>query len=1467
MAITDPVFNDNNVPVFREESTPVFREEANPNALFNTPVQNKEQIDVRASNSVWLNSKGVETNEATLDLNRDAYLDEDDSSDEGMYQAMSQVIMPNVSPINVQKILEDMNSAVGAPDSLSEETTGDRWTSFIQQKKRSLVEFVASGTEEGGHKILMTWADFWPSSYRGVKELVGLEDFDVPVIDNIANFTGGLKKDADLRKAMFIDHLKESGHIGSAATVKIGDAIGETLIFLNEIKRLGLSYGGGAAKATGRWNKALKTATHASKISLFKTLTSEGVTMKDRMGIFGISMMYMSTPALSGQVTGKAGAVATDLFLNSLVSTFKDQGYTDIANDSDMDGFDKIMAAVELFGADAVFSSMTKAYNKGTGSTLKADGVDIDRMSNDIKASGMNPRASDNTPISQARLNVEMTGRGGIEIDKAEAEAKAVVKATKVKLEKDIADAKEASLESTKPSPKDSDGDKGSESKVEEIKLQMAQKEAVLDVIKETEGKTPNEQIVAIQRRTEQISETLSDKAPVKTQINRINKIRQPKLKQEFTQKDFYKSLASTSRDAVSSMAKKIAESNKEVTSVINSLPKDVRAEVTSLALKVSEAKTDEARETALDKFVEYAKVAADIHSLKLATVEYDKARKGAESLVKSGEVSPIIKTQIEALLKGITKKSIDESLATELDKLDTYEGAQMASIARELAQMPALDKMSADDVRTQAEMLNGLVHQMKRVSSEIYELGKTKAQAKVDSQELLLAANSWGVRPPRTGKIGKKRDAVSEWVRKLQFDAQMVPRGIAESLDFLDKGAFTKIQDKLELSSIKISEVESSVASIFTKHTDYMSKLGYSKNKDTKIYQSKTESGKDSTVSLGIADRLRVFLASKDVNTSEVMKEVGWKRELKEDKFFLSTKEVDRIISDMPAQERAVGDAYISLGKLLSGYLDTRSMEINGYPLSQEGWTAPQYRIGSSFLNKQGDMDFGVNIDKGQGFNEQMIKFSVESSGSLKKRTGSKEALLMYNPVQMMKGVERVVSTYYGRADALREANKFLYEARKGGDDSLQTKYAKAGRENTYNTFNNYIKELNGERGGGKSNSSDNALKKIFNWGVEYTAGVLKMNPKVALVQLASLPTASTVLSKSESVGMYKAFISGKSTSIEEMSRRAPYLWSRYNGKLGIMLGDTKIAKKKERGFGGIKFMDSKVIGAIFTAKEKSILSKNPSLTGEKLDKAIEEAVFSVIMRTQPSFEDISRPELARSSNPIARMVTIFSSQRNKNYYLGWKASAELMKKVDSNTATITDYKNSSKVIGNLLIAYGVFAALNTASQNLIEEVMDMRGSRPLDDDGSVASWDGEFTGHFIKGGVSSAGAVASLASSAASGFDVERTPISAAKNDAEALVSIFSDIGEMQEAFSNGRGQENLQENWQMYGKHLSAWGNLATQTYSGVNIKNSYKWLIEAPLAVNRRVNPTVQQSVDRVRKMIDIEREQDQRQLGK
>ena len=113
-------------------------------------------------------------------------------------------------------------------------------------------------------------------------------------------------------------------------------------------------------------------------------------------------------------------------------------------------------------------------------------------------------------------------------------------KATKVKLEKDIADAKEASLESTKPSPKDSDGDKGSESKVEEIKLQIAQKEAVLDVIKETEGKTPNEQIVAIQRRTEQISETLSDKAPVKTQINRINKIRQPKLKQEFTQKDFY---------------------------------------------------------------------------------------------------------------------------------------------------------------------------------------------------------------------------------------------------------------------------------------------------------------------------------------------------------------------------------------------------------------------------------------------------------------------------------------------------------------------------------------------------------------------------------------------------------------------------------------------------------------------------------------------------------------------------------------------------------------------------------------------------------------------------------------------------------------------------------------------------------------------------------------------------------------
>jgi hypothetical protein len=1444
-----------------------FLDEAEPVSLFREDVKNREPIDVRASNSVYLQGKGIQTNSYTLDANRDAYLDIEGSTDERMYQEMAQVVMPSVESLNIKEMLDGWNSTEGAVDDTlrGAMTTGQKWDSFLNKKKRALAEFYVSGTEGGGQKVAMSWLDFWPSTYRGAKQLVGLEDFNVPVIDDIADFTGGLKKDATIRKQMFVDHLKQSGHLKDAATIKAADAVGETLVFLNEIKRIGMSYGGGAAKATTRWGKALGTLKHASKISLFKSLTSEDATLNDRLKIMGVSMMYMSTPAASGQIGSKAGTVTTDFMLNSLISTFKDDGYTEIARDPNMDGFDKIMAAVELFGSDLVFSVMTKAYKKNVGTDFKDDGIDVERMTQDL--SGMNPRATEVrgelSPIQIARHQVEVTGRGGINIDKAEAETKATLDATKVALEKEIAEIKEAH----KPDEK---AEKPSEIKgeaQEKMELEVAQKEAVLDVIKATEGKPAEERMIAVQKRMEKLGETIDDTAPIKTQINRINEIRQPKVREALTQKEFYQTVAKASREAMRETVKNITTANKEVMGVVESMPKDIRAEVMNRAMKVSEAKTTEAREKALDRFVDYAKATAEKHFSKQAEKEYDKARKDASALVKSDRVSPQIKTQIDTLLSSITKKSIGDDLALELGKLDTYEGSQMAVIARELAQMPAIDKMNASEIRAQADMLNGLVHQMKQISKEIYELGKTKAQAEVDQQGYLLASNSWGVRAPREGVVGERLDKVSEKIHQLQFDAIMVPRGIAESLDFLDRGSFSKLQDKLEASNIDISKVERDVASIFIPHEKYMSSKGYAKNGDAKTYDAKNADGSERTVSLGIGHRLRIYLADKDINTSEVMKEVGWKTELKDDRWFLSDKETARIISDMSPQEKAVGDAYVKMGDMLGGYLDSKSMDINGFPLSQEGWTAPQFRIGSSFLNKQGDMDFGVDIDKGKGFNEQMVKFGVESSGRFKKRTGSDEALLMYNPVTVMKGVERVVAMYYGRADALRDANKFLYEARKGGDESLQAKYAKAGKEDTYNTFSNYIKELNGERGGRATNTAAKWMKDIANAGIEYTAGAIKYNPKVELVQLASLPTAATVLTKAEAGDMYKAFGSGKGASIEEMSRRSPYLWSRYNGKLGIMLGDLKLAKKKERGFGGIKKRDAKVIGSIWKAKENAVLARNPELTGEALDKAVEMEVLGVIMKTQPSFEDVSRPELARSDNPLARMVTIFSSQRNKNFYLGWKEYATVMKKQEAGTLTRKDVQSARRTVGNLALANGIFAAINTTAQNLMEEVMDMRGTKSLDDAGNWDDWVREYIANFVTAGVSSAGAIMSTVSSIAQGFDAERTPVSAMKTDVETIRSLDNDLEEIQEAMKNGNLKQVFDKNAQKYGKHLTTVGNVVVQPATGVNVKNIYKWFVESPLAIKRAIAPTGQQKKERHHKLRNIEKKRMEEARGK
>ena len=234
-------------------------------------------------------------------------------------------IQPIDAQAGIDKFLRRGESSVhGTPDDVLTEgkprTMSDWVRNEVGKRAEILGQTTATAFDKGAMAGPAKLLDFWPSAYRGVKELVGLEDFNIPVVDSVARFTGGISKGQQQEAEEFITELKDGGYVKQAATIKTIGAVNDTLMFLNEIKKLGLKYGGGAVKQAGNTKRVLGVLKHAQKIALFQAMTAEDVTMKERADIWKVSSLYMSTPAISGLFKNPAAVKAFDLALNSLVA-------------------------------------------------------------------------------------------------------------------------------------------------------------------------------------------------------------------------------------------------------------------------------------------------------------------------------------------------------------------------------------------------------------------------------------------------------------------------------------------------------------------------------------------------------------------------------------------------------------------------------------------------------------------------------------------------------------------------------------------------------------------------------------------------------------------------------------------------------------------------------------------------------------------------------------------------------------------------------------------------------------------------------------------------------------------------------------------------------------------------------------------------------------------------------------------
>ena len=229
--------------------------------------------------------------------------------------------------------------------------------------------------------------DFLPAMVRGVREtnrqvwgaILGedkvqqLEEMQkkVPVLgtilkagEKLLDVSGNLRRDA---QELLIQKAMDEGGVSGVVAASLVDTVMQTLMQLKTFKALRIQY--------GKQPDIKSTLMGAGMRAALSAISHEGLSPKERIGAFALSMAYQSTPALSGTIGKwtKSDWVAkgVDIAANAGITTTQ---WAQMVEDShaeaeargmpESSGIFLIMNLVKSYGSDVVFGAMTDAFRQ-----------------------------------------------------------------------------------------------------------------------------------------------------------------------------------------------------------------------------------------------------------------------------------------------------------------------------------------------------------------------------------------------------------------------------------------------------------------------------------------------------------------------------------------------------------------------------------------------------------------------------------------------------------------------------------------------------------------------------------------------------------------------------------------------------------------------------------------------------------------------------------------------------------------------------------------------------------------------------------------------------------------------------------------------------------------------------------------------------------------------------------------------
>ena len=386
-----------------------------------------------------------------------------------------------------------------------------------------------------------------------------------------------------------------------------------------------------------------------------------------------------------------------------------------------------------------------------------------------------------------------------------------------------------------------------------------------------------------------------------------------------------------------------------------------------------------------------------------------------------------------------------------------------------------------------------------------------------------------------------------------------------------------------------------------------------------------------------------------------------------------------------MTPMERELADKasqwYRRSGELMADAFE----EVHGYrPTLVDGYV-PMHRDGATIktdIRESGDA------------------FNLENSGFLKERIQNTNAIVLTDFFSELAGQRDSIARYYGFVQAQADFNRLWKIRMPGMGKSINAMVAaKYGTGNTrlgvsgVEYVENYIKDI-----GGRSGQAG-----IFDFFYGAAASsTLSLNPRVALSQLASIPTAAAVVGwKNMGIGFVKGLETAMSSQKRaQLAQDNVYFFQRYRGDGGITeIADLqnngtlwgRIAKSKvgKAMLNWCQNMDVFATSTMWAMAEEAVKAQGIQKGSEGYHKAVNDMYTDIIRKTQPNYTTTERSDLLRDKRAGTKILSMYKTQPNQNLNILMQSSGKLAKmyqdfRSGQNGVTRADVKQAAADFAN---------------------------------------------------------------------------------------------------------------------------------------------------------------------------------------